>query len=80
MELGPTTQRLGIFGFAQSNVIYDFYQKEPIVWAPRRPIHRRSVAGPVRAWPADAAQPAPNAVERDVQVRWPSTDPREDAP
>ena len=45
MELGPTTQRLGIFGFAQSNVIYDFYQKEPIVFAPRRPIHRRSVAG-----------------------------------
>jgi hypothetical protein len=47
-----TTQRLGVFGFAQCNVIYDFYQKEVNLYQKdvnahetRWRTHRSSVAG-----------------------------------
>lgn len=40
-----TAQRLGVFGFAQCNVIYDFYQREVNVLDTPWPTYRRSVAG-----------------------------------
>jgi len=38
-----TTQRLGVYGFAQRDVIYDFYQREADALAVRQPTHRSSV-------------------------------------
>ncbi len=41
--IAHTNQRLGVYGFAQRDVIYDFYQRESDVLAVRQPIHRSSV-------------------------------------
>ena len=75
-----TTQRLGIFGFAQSNVIYDFYQKEVNVFDACRLTYRPQVAAASWQGRPTRLRPASNAVERDLQVRRPAPDPREGAP
>ena len=43
--LAHTTQRLGVYGFAQRDVIYDFYQSEADALAVRPPTPRSSVPG-----------------------------------
>src|SRR5215211_1476577 len=58
-----STQRLGVFGFAQRNVIYDFYQREQSeanVPAVRRLPHRQTgvrAGGQGRATPLILRQP-----------------------
>jgi len=44
-NLAHTTQRLGVYGFAQRDVIYDFYQREADALAVRHPTHRPSIPG-----------------------------------
>jgi hypothetical protein len=61
-----TAQRLGVFGFAQCNVIYDFYQREVNVLDTLADIGDQSPARSSTA--ALRGSPAPNAVERDVKA------------
>jgi hypothetical protein len=60
-----TTQRLGIFGFAQSNVIYDFYQKEVNVFDACRLTYRPQVAR--ASWQGRPTRPRPR------QMLWRET-------